>query len=114
MQKPIQTAGEICPFHRKDVSKVCHKCPLYLHIRGRNVNTGSDIDHWGCAFAFGPALMIENTQMQRETGAAVESLRNIAASQTALTPRESVQLVARGPIPSRAQIARCTDSPDAA
>lgn len=76
MQKPINDSGEICPFHQKDVRKVCHKCPLYVQIRGMNPNTGEDIDHWGCALTFMPILTIDNTQQQRQTGAAVESFRN--------------------------------------
>lgn len=76
MQKPIAEKGEVCPFHQKDVSKVCHKCPLYVMIRGTNPNTDKEVDHWGCSFTWLPVLMIENSQQQRQTGAAVESFRN--------------------------------------
>lgn len=76
MQKPIAAKGEICPFHRKDVSKVCHTCPMYVHIRGTNPNTGEEVDNWRCSFSWLPVLMIENSQQQRQTGAAVESFRN--------------------------------------
>jgi len=41
-----------------------------------NPNTGEDLDEWGCAIAWMPILMIENSQQQRSTGAAVESFRN--------------------------------------
>lgn len=75
-QKPIADKGSVCPFHNKDMSKVCHTCPLWIHIRGTNPNTGADEDRWSCAFAWLPVLMIENSQMQRQTGAAVESFRN--------------------------------------
>lgn len=47
-----------------------------MKIRGQNPNTGEDIDDWGCSMAWLPVLMIENSQMQRQTGAAVESFRN--------------------------------------
>lgn len=76
MQKPINDSGEICPFNGKDVKKVCHKCPLYVQLRGMDPNSGKDVDHWGCSLAFLPMLMIENSQQQRHTGAAVESFRN--------------------------------------
>lgn len=76
MQKPINDSGEICPFNGKDVKKVCHKCPLYVQLRGLDPNTGKEIDHWGCSLSFLPVLMIENSQQQRHTGAAVESFRN--------------------------------------
>lgn len=76
MQKPIAEKGEICPFHQKGVEKVCHKCPLYVQLRGTDPNTGKEIDHWGCSFMFMPTLLIENSQQSRQTGAAVESFRN--------------------------------------
>ena len=52
------------------------ECAWFLKIRGSNPNTGEDIDDWGCSMAWLPILTIENSQMQRQTGAAVESFRN--------------------------------------
>lgn len=52
------------------------ECSWFLKITGKNPNTGADIDDWGCAMAWLPILMIENSQQQRSTGAAVESFRN--------------------------------------
>lgn len=80
MQKPPAAKGEVCPFNGKDTSKVCHKCPLYVQVRGHNTNTGQEVDHWGCSFGFLPMLLIENSGQQRATGSAVESLRNIVAN----------------------------------
>ena len=51
-------------------------CAWFMAIRGKNPNTGEDVDEWGCAMAWMPMLMIENSQQQRQTGAAVESFRN--------------------------------------
>jgi hypothetical protein len=76
MQKPPADKGEVCPFNGKDVSRVCHKCPLYVQVQGTNPNTGQPVAQWACSFAFVPMLLIENSQQQRQTGAAVESLRN--------------------------------------
>jgi len=45
-------------------------------VRGTNPNTGEEVDDWGCAQAWMPILMIDNSQKQRQTGAAVESFRN--------------------------------------
>jgi hypothetical protein len=45
-------------------------------VRGTNPNTGKEVDEWACAIAWMPMLMIENSQQQRQTGAAVESFRN--------------------------------------
>jgi hypothetical protein len=47
-----------------------------MKVVGKNPNTGQEVDDWGCAIAWMPVLMIENSQQQRSTGAAVESFRN--------------------------------------
>jgi hypothetical protein len=52
------------------------ECAWFLKIRGANPNTGEELDDWGCSMAWLPVLMIENSQQQRSTGAAVESFRN--------------------------------------
>ncbi|MCK2097651.1 hypothetical protein [Thauera aromatica] len=51
-------------------------CAWFLKLRGANPNTGEEVDEWGCAVAWLPVLMVENSQQQRQTGAAVESFRN--------------------------------------
>ena len=45
-------------------------------VRGVNPQSGEDVDEWGCAIGWLPMLLIENSQQQRQTGAAVESARN--------------------------------------
>ena len=45
-------------------------------MRGNNPNTGEEVDEWACSMAWLPILLIENSQQQRSTGAAVESFRN--------------------------------------
>lgn len=52
------------------------ECAWFLQIQGTNPNTGQEINEWGCAMSWLPILMIENSQQQRQTGAAVESFRN--------------------------------------
>lgn len=52
------------------------KCSWFTQLRGKNPNTGADVDEWGCAIVWLPVLLIENSQQQRQTGAAVESFRN--------------------------------------
>jgi hypothetical protein len=47
-----------------------------MKVRGNNPNTGEEVDDYGCSIAWLPVLMIENSQQQRQTGAAVESFRN--------------------------------------
>jgi hypothetical protein len=52
------------------------ECAWFMKVRGTNPNTGEEIEEWGCAVAWLPILMIENSSQQRQTGAAVESFRN--------------------------------------
>lgn len=52
------------------------ECPKWIQIRGKNPQSQEEIDKFGCADSFIPMLLIENSQMQRQTGAAVESFRN--------------------------------------
>lgn len=53
-----------------------HKCMWHVKLVGQDPQTGEDMDQWGCAIAWQPLLMIENSRLQRGTGAAVESFRN--------------------------------------
>jgi hypothetical protein len=73
---PHADEGVVCPLHKKDMSEVCHKCPWWTLVRGKNPQGDEMIDDWRCAVALLPMLLIENAQMQRQTGAAVESFRN--------------------------------------
>lgn len=78
--------------HRTGFTKTCHECVvehhcrLWTHIQGRNPQTGQEMDRYGCADEFMPLLLIENSQQQRQTGAAVESFRNemVAANERML------------------------------
>jgi hypothetical protein len=66
--------GTFCPLVKGDCLQL--KCSWFTQLRGKNPQTGADIDEWGCAVTWLPMLMIENSQQQRQTGAAVESFRN--------------------------------------
>ena len=67
-------AGSFCPLIKKDCVGI--KCNWFTQIRGTNPNTGQEVDEWSCAITWLPLLLIENSQQQRQTGAAVESFRN--------------------------------------
>lgn len=73
---PHADKGAICPLHKTDTSTVCHKCPWWTRVIGKHPQSEEMIDDWRCAIALLPMLLIENAQMQRQTGAAVESFRN--------------------------------------
>jgi hypothetical protein len=64
-----------CPL---DNFNPCRKldCAWFIKVVGNNPNTGKEVEEWGCSMAWMPILMIENSQQQRQTGAAVESFRN--------------------------------------
>lgn len=94
-QIPHADEGQFCPFNGKDTSTVCHKCPLWIQVRGKNPQTDSEVDHWACSFAWMPMLLIENSQMQRQTGASVDSFRNemVKSNQATLMLFESKNLL---------------------
>jgi len=69
----------------KEIKKKCplvgeecwgHECEWYQQIRGTHPQTGEPIDEYMCAMLWQNILLIENSQQQRQTGAAVESFRN--------------------------------------
>ncbi len=52
------------------------KCRFWVTVIGKDPQTGKEINNGDCAMAWTPILMIENSKVNRETGAAVESFRN--------------------------------------
>jgi hypothetical protein len=82
MQIPHALEGQICPLHQKDTSEVCHKCPWFTRILGKNPQSEEMIDNWHCAIAVLPMLLVENAQVGRQTGAAMESFRNDVVAST--------------------------------
>ena len=66
--------GNFCPLLQKECIGL--QCAWITQIRGNDPQTGKEIDEWDCAVKWMPMLLIENSQMQRQTGAAVESFRN--------------------------------------
>ena len=66
--------GNFCPLIQSDCKGL--ECSWYTQVRGTNPNTGEEVDEWSCAINWLPMLLIENSQQQRSTGAAVESFRN--------------------------------------
>jgi hypothetical protein len=53
-----------------------HTCPKFVCIRGKDPQTGVDVDQWGCVDGFLPMLLLAGAQASRQTSAAVESFRN--------------------------------------
>lgn len=64
-----------CPLNQFQPCKQL-ECAWFTKLVGTDSNTGNQVDEWGCAVAWLPMLLVENSQQQRHTGAAVESFRN--------------------------------------
>lgn len=88
-----------CPL---DGFKPCRQleCAWFIKVAGTNPQTGKEIEDWGCSMAWMPILTIENSQQQRQTGAAVESFRNEMVKNNEISQR--VLLAAAG-VPQQAQ-----------
>jgi hypothetical protein len=76
--------------HKKKCADLCMNCWKWVQILGHNPNTGEQENQWKCADAWLPILMIENSQQQRSTGAAVESFRNAVTRSAQLPPAKQV------------------------
>jgi hypothetical protein len=79
----------------RDIVAKCD-CPKFVSIKGQDPQTGAVIDRHGCVDSFLPLLLIENAQMSRQTGAAVESFRNevVKANQaTTQIQREAIAAI---------------------
>lgn len=94
--KPVPDKGSICPFHQKDVSKVCPTCPLYISVRGRDSNKGIEIDEWGCSFGFLPVLLIEVARQGRSAAAATENLTSEVVKRQAPDMSQVLGVLAQG------------------
>lgn len=87
--------GNFCPLIKKDCIGL--QCAWITQVRGTNPNTGADVDEWRCAVQWLPMLLIENSQQQRQTGAAVESFRNeVAKGNVSLAPAADLIAAALG------------------
>jgi hypothetical protein len=65
---------KMCPLLKKGC--IGGRCAWYIQLRGTHPQTGEPVDQYDCALVMLPLLTIENSQQQRQTGAAVESFRN--------------------------------------
>lgn len=52
------------------------RCPWYTQVAGTDNNTGEEKNHWGCAIAWLPTLLINTANEARKSVAATESFRN--------------------------------------
>ena len=59
-----------------DNKPVLYRCPWYIQVKGYDANLGKEVENWGCAIAWMPALMINTANEVRQGAAATESFRN--------------------------------------
>ena len=76
-----------CPYGHtceRIVDEHIERCVKYIPMRGKDRNTGKDVDEWNCTEVWAVILGTENSQHTREVGAAVESFRNemVAGNET--------------------------------
>lgn len=68
--------------HHTGFAKSCfscvvdHGCQKWVHILGNDPQTDKPLDIFMCSDALIPKLMIENSKLTLEVGAAIESFRN--------------------------------------
>jgi hypothetical protein len=74
LQLRIDMADKLCPLLKKNC--VEHQCRWYIQVMGKNPQTGQDLSQWGCAIEWLPVLLIENAQVERQTGASVDAFKN--------------------------------------
>ena len=81
MQQDVKE-NYVCPLGAKCVQIVNNevvRCMWHTKIAGQDAQ-GEKHDNWGCAMAWLPILLIENSNQLRGTTSAVESLRNETVS----------------------------------
>ena len=64
-----------CPLNKFEPCKLWD-CSWFIEVKGKHPQTGTDMNEWGCAVAWLPVMMIDNSRQQHSTASAVESFRN--------------------------------------
>jgi len=102
MRKQVPPGPEDMDCHRclpdsVPMSEVCHRCPLWQSLRGKDPNTGQEIDEWGCVDAWALTGQLEIAKMVRGGTVATESFRNemvalsAASLNASMAPRQAYQ-----------------------
>ena len=73
----------LCPLIKKKC--VEHECAWSCNIKGRNPQTGEDVDRWSCVVNSIPILQIEQSQASRANQSATVEVREKIAQLSQLT-----------------------------
>lgn len=79
IQKPADNITCPATMHSERCLDHFMNCPKWINIKGKLPQSEELVDRYDCADTWMPILLIENSQQQRGTQAAVESLRNVVA-----------------------------------
>ena len=69
----------VCPLGcecEKVTSEGIERCAWFVKLRGKDPQTGEEIDESRCSMAWQPVLMIEGNGIGMQTNASVQSMRN--------------------------------------
>jgi hypothetical protein len=87
-----KNAKTICPILNQEciedgaiVNGELIACKFWMDVLGTNPQTGADVKEGNCTINWIPMLLIENSKVSRETGAAVESFRNETVKSNQMT-----------------------------
>lgn len=64
----------MCPLIKKKC--IQHECRFWIHVTGKHPQSGVSLDHFDCAVAWLPVLLVDNARHTVGVQAAVESMRN--------------------------------------
>lgn len=68
MQVPPGPADKVCPLHKKAMSRVCDKCPLWVKLSGMDPTSGEPIgDEWMCSLTASVFLMVDIIRLSGKT-----------------------------------------------
>ena len=88
--KALKDEEPICRYIGRPCIK--HACHHYQKLTGHHPQTGAPIDEYMCSDLWNNILLIECTQMAKQTGAATESMRNeIVARMDSVKPLKLVK-----------------------
>ncbi len=72
-------------------------CRFWIRVVGEDPQTKKMHDHYDCSFAWMPVLMIENSKVNRETGASIDSFRNEMVEANARGATQLLKLLGHEP-----------------
>lgn len=64
----------ICPLYKKECIGL--DCKWISKVEGYSINSGDRLNEWMCTVAALPIIFIENSGMQRQTGASMRSFND--------------------------------------